>query len=71
MNEKEPSYTELDARHNDGMNIQLLWEAETNETSIRIEDERSHKVTHFAILGEKALEAFNHPFVYAPKEETE
>lgn len=64
--EKEQTYTELDARTNDGKFVQLLWSPETNETFIRIEDFRKEETIQFAVLGEKALEAFNHPYPFAP-----
>lgn len=66
--EREPTYTELDARRTDGHTVQLLWDAETNETSIRIEEDNPHRVIQFQVLGSKALEAFNHPYAFAPSE---
>lgn len=61
-------YTELDSRRSDGHTVQLLWDAENNETSIRIEEDNPHRIIHFQVLGEKALQAFNHPYAYAPTE---
>lgn len=66
MGEKAPVYTELDSRHNDGHTVQLLWDPESNETSIRIEQDEPHKVIQFQVLGEKAMQAFNHPYAFAP-----
>ena len=67
--EQEPTYTELDSRHRDGMTVQLLWDASSNETVIRIEDGKKTppEVIQFQVLGSKALEAFNHPFAFAPQ----
>lgn len=64
--DKQPQYTELDSRHSDGHTVQLLWDADTNETSIRIEEERPPRVIQFQVLGSKAMEAFNHPYAFAP-----
>lgn len=64
--EAEPVYTELDGRQNGGLRVQLLWQAETNGTTIRVETVDGRRVTQFPVLGEKALEAFNHPFRFAP-----
>lgn len=66
--DKEPSYTELDSRRNDGHTVQLLWDPESNETSIRIEEHNPHRIIQFQVLGEKALQAFNHPYAFAPQE---
>lgn len=66
MGEKPPVYTELDARQNDGHTVQLLWDPESGETAIRIEQYNPHKVIQFQVLGEKALAAFNHPYAHAP-----
>lgn len=68
MSEKEPSYTELDSRRGDGHVVQLLWDTDSNETSIRIEQNNPHKIIQFQVLGEKALQAFNHPYAFAPPE---
>lgn len=68
MGEKAPVYTELDARQNDGHTVQLLWDAESGETAIRIEQRDPPKVIQFQVLGEKAMQAFNHPYAYAPPE---
>ncbi len=67
MSEQEPTYTELHSRHNDGHSVKLLWDRENNETSIRIEEDDPYKIIQFRVLGEKAMEAFNHPYAYAPK----
>jgi len=64
-----PSYTELDSRRNDGHTVQLLWDPETNETSIRIEQDNPRKIIQFQVLGEKAMQAFNHPYAFAPPEQ--
>lgn len=59
---------EIDSRTNDGHNIQLLWDDETNETTIRIEEFNPPKVIRFQVLGSQAMQAFNHPYAFAPSE---
>jgi len=71
MSENLPEYKELDSRHNDGITVQLLWSPDTDETVILVEDEKADKRLQYSIVGEKALEAFNHPFAFAPPEEPE
>jgi hypothetical protein len=56
---------ELDRRTNDGFDVRLMWNSQTDRVFVTVED-RSHGGS-FALdvdAGE-ALEAFHHPFAYA------
>ena len=58
---------ELDARTTGGVDVQLLWDPDTGDTAIRIEDSKlgARPIT-FSITPAKALDAFHHPYAYVP-----
>jgi len=57
---------ELAHRHQDGLEVTLLWDAESNEVSIELADERNETTIVFAVDAKSALDAFYHPYIYAP-----
>ncbi len=57
---------ELAHRHQDGLQVTLLWDARTNEVSIALLDDRSEVAFAFAVDPASALDAFHHPYAYAP-----
>lgn len=57
---------ELASRHNDGLEIVLLWHPRENEVTVSVADSRSGDRIEFFVDREHALDAFHHPFVYAP-----
>jgi hypothetical protein len=57
---------ELAYRHQDGLEVMLLWDTLSNEVSIALVDERSESALTFAVDGKSALDAFYHPYAYAP-----
>jgi hypothetical protein len=57
---------ELDHRSHDGFDVRLLWDAASGQVSIALRDERSGGSLAFEIEPADALDAFQHPFVYAP-----
>lgn len=57
---------ELDRRHRDGSDVRLLWHPHTDRVSITLEDERLGHSLEFDVDGADALDAFNHPHIYAP-----
>ncbi len=57
---------ELAYRHQDGLEVTLLWNARSNEVSIELSDDRNETALAFAVDPKFALDAFHHPFVYAP-----
>jgi hypothetical protein len=57
---------ELAARMNDGLFVQLLWAADTDQVSIKMEDEKAGNGMQFVVQGADALQAFYHPYAFAP-----
>lgn len=57
---------ELAHRRQDGLAVTLLWNARSNEVSIDLFDEASQSEFAFVVDPACALDAFYHPFVYAP-----
>lgn len=60
---------ELDHRVTDGIEVTLFWSEESNRTAIALLDTRSGEGLEFEIDGSTALDAFNHPYAYAPSPE--
>lgn len=63
-------YGELDSRITEGVMggkviISLLWDREFHRTVIKIDDTESNRI--FPVPCHKALDAFAHPFAYAPE----
>jgi YD repeat-containing protein len=58
--------TELAHRHQDGLEVTLLWDAQAHTISIDLLDDRSETALRFEVDPRSALDAFYHPFVYAP-----
>jgi hypothetical protein len=56
---------ELDRRTSDGIDVRLLWDAETDRVSLALSDERSGQSFTFEVDPSEALTAFHHPFAYA------
>lgn len=56
---------ELDRRHNDGIEVALLWNPRTNRVSVAVQDERNDHSFELEVDGGDALYAFRHPFAYA------
>jgi hypothetical protein len=59
------STRELDHRSNDGLEVTLLWEAETNRVKVTVFDAESGDDFDIEIDPAKALDAFHHPYAYA------
>jgi hypothetical protein len=57
---------ELAHRHQDGLEVTLLWDTHSNEVSIELIDDRRDTAFAFVVDPSSALEAFYHPFAYAP-----
>jgi hypothetical protein len=63
MNDK--STHELDHRSNDGLEVTLLWEAETNRVKVTVFDTKSGDDFDIEVDPNEALDAFHHPYAYA------
>ena len=57
---------ELASRHNDGLHIVLLWDPRRDAVAISVADSRNGHEIRFPVKGSRALDAFHHPFAYAP-----
>jgi hypothetical protein len=63
-----PSRRELDRRSGNGLVVRLLWNSDADTVSVELYDERTEELFDFEVPRERALDAFNHPFVYcAPR----
>jgi YD repeat-containing protein len=56
---------ELDHRHNDGIDVTLLWDAESNRVSVFVRDGRAGEAFEVDVEPSRALDAFHHPYAYA------
>jgi hypothetical protein len=56
---------ELDHRHNEGIDVSLLWNTRTDQVSIALTDERTGEALTFVVDPSEALSAFHHPYAYA------
>jgi hypothetical protein len=61
----ENQVRELDRRRNDGIDVTLLWNPQTNRASVAVRDERSGETFEFEVDSSDALAAFHHPYSYA------
>lgn len=64
----QPVLRELAYRHVDALGITLLWNSRANEVSICLKDELTGERLRFEVDATRALDAFNHPFAYAPNQ---
>lgn len=56
---------ELDHRYSDGIDVRLLWNSGTDRVIVRVDDERLGESFELEVDGADALDAFQHPYVYA------
>ena len=56
---------ELAHRASNGIEVTLSWIQHTNRVCVEVLDSRFVEVFEFEVDGSVALDAFNHPFVYA------
>ncbi len=60
------AYRELDHRATDGIDVRMLWDADTDRVVIAVDDARSGEAFTVDVrAGESALDVFRHPFAYA------
>ena len=59
-------FVELDTRHDARYTVSLEWDRNTGETQIVVGDSGTSSLLVFPVVGEKAVDAFRHPFRYAP-----
>jgi hypothetical protein len=57
---------ELARRTGGGIEVTLYWSAHDNSTSIEVWHAATEELLIFGVAGERALEAFYHPFAHLP-----
>ena len=57
---------ELAHRYQDGIEVTLRWDSLSGIVSIELADDRDESAHVFAVEASRALDAFRHPFAYAP-----
>jgi hypothetical protein len=55
---------ELAERSNDGIGVRLMWKRDTREVMLEVTDDKSGKSCEIRVPDERALHAFDHPFLY-------
>ena len=60
--------TELAYRSGDGIEVSLLWSRPTDTLSVLVGDLRTGELLEFSPPRDKGLDAFYHPFAYAPED---
>ena len=58
---------ELDRRRSDGIDVTLLWNVVTNTVFVSVVDEQHDDGFRFRVRPSDALDAFHHPYAYAPQ----
>lgn len=58
---------ELDRRNNDGIDVTLLWNSQTNGVFVTVEDARRGASFSVDVSAHEALDAFHHPYAYADR----
>jgi hypothetical protein len=61
----DTTFTELDHRSADGIEVSLLWSRVTNALTVAVEDSRSGVSFEVPAPADKALDVFEHPYAYA------
>ena len=66
MSATGPRVRELAMRKDGGLTVVLRWHPFENVVSLKVSDANSGDRFEFAVEGRRALDAFRHPFAYAP-----
>ena len=57
---------ELNHRHNDGIDVTMLWNSETNGVTVVVDDAKGGQTFAIEVRpDERAMDVFHHPFAYA------
>lgn len=59
-------FVELDTRRIDGLTVSLEWDRDTGRTQVVVTDIRAPSEMVLQVPGDRAADAFRHPFRYAP-----
>jgi hypothetical protein len=60
------SIVDLAERHNDGLDVVLLWARHTGRVWVNVTHRRSGQTAQIDATTANALDVFRHPFAYAP-----
>lgn len=55
---------ELAHRAADGLDVSLLWRRSAGTVTVSVADQRTGDSFELLVPGDRALDAFNHPFAY-------
>jgi hypothetical protein len=58
---------ELARRRGGGFDVTLRWDPHTDSVSVAVEDDQTGEAIEFDVPRKNAIDAFTHPFAYAPK----
>jgi hypothetical protein len=61
---------ELAYRNQNGLEVTLLWDSTSNEVCVDVVDHLDDTGFRLPIAGHLALDAFHHPYAYAPRRES-
>jgi hypothetical protein len=61
---------ELAERKGDGVEVRLYWRRGTDEIVLEVNDDKTGAGFEVQVPGDRALDAFRHPFVYVQAAET-
>jgi len=56
---------ELDYRSNDGLEVTLLWQPETDRITVKVFDGKTGDDFDLSVDSANAMDAFRHPYAYA------
>ena len=56
---------ELAARSNDGVEVTLLWDRETNALAVTVIDRKAGDSFELDVESAEAMDVFNHPYAHA------
>lgn len=59
--------TELAHRQNDGIEVTLLWSRNDDSVVVHVRHQRTGKRFELPVEPDRALDAYYHPFSYAPR----
>ena len=59
--------TELAHRASGGIDVYLFWNESTRRVTVAVLDTRGDDSFEFEVDGQRALDAFNHPYAYAAR----
>ena len=62
----ETTLIELAERRTDGVEVRLLWRRSTDEIVLEVTDGGTGACFEVQVPSDRAMDAFNHPFVYVP-----